>query len=131
MWLQQWPKGVLRWRTEPIVQMLRRTAMRNLILAAIVAAVMTSVASAQVHVKGYTKKDGTYVAPHYRSSPNSTKLDNYSTRGNANPYTGKVGTIDPYASSRAYSSPYSNSYSNNGAERSSASDEVCIYYCPE
>lgn len=24
-------------------------------------------ASADVYVKGYTKKDGTYVAPHYRS----------------------------------------------------------------
>ncbi|MBI2514485.1 MAG: hypothetical protein HYV96_21125 [Opitutae bacterium] len=45
-----------------------------------------------VHVKGYTKKDGTYVAPHVRSSPNKTKSDNYSTRGNVNPYTGKEGT---------------------------------------
>jgi len=48
--------------------------------------------SAQVHVRGYTKKDGTYVAPHTRSSPNGTKADNYSTKGNVNPYTGKQGT---------------------------------------
>ena len=64
---------------------------------------------AQVHVDGYTKKDGTYVAPHYRSSPNSTKADNYSTRGNVNPYTGKVGTKDPYATPNSYTpavSPY-------------------------
>lgn len=47
---------------------------------------------AQVKVRGYTKKDGTYVAPHYRSNPNSTKLDNWSTKGNINPYTGKAGT---------------------------------------
>lgn len=46
---------------------------------------------AQVYVKGYYKKDGTYVQPHYRSSPNSTKMDNYSTKGNINPYTGKEG----------------------------------------
>ena len=26
---------------------------------------------------GYFKSDGTYVPPHFRSSPNSTKLDNY------------------------------------------------------
>jgi len=47
---------------------------------------------AQVNVRGYTKKNGTYVAPHYRSNPNSTKLDNWSTKGNINPYTGKAGT---------------------------------------
>lgn len=52
---------------------------------------------AQVRVKGYTRKDGTYVAPHYRSSPNSSKLDNYSTQGNYNPYTGKRGTVNPYS----------------------------------
>lgn len=45
-----------------------------------------------VHVKGYTRKDGTYVAPHVRTSPNKTRNDNYSTRGNVNPYTGKAGT---------------------------------------
>lgn len=45
-----------------------------------------------VHVNGYTRKDGTYVAPHYRSAPNSTKADNWSTKGNVNPYTGKPGT---------------------------------------
>jgi hypothetical protein len=48
--------------------------------------------SGPVSVKGYTRKDGTYVAPHVRSAPNSTKSDNYSTAGNINPYTGKAGT---------------------------------------
>lgn len=47
-------------------------------------------------VKGYTKKSGTYVAPHHRTAPNKTKMDNYSTKGNTNPYTGKKGTVDPY-----------------------------------
>ena len=41
---------------------------------------------AQTHVSGYTRSNGTYVAPHYRSSPNYTKADNYSTIGNTNPY---------------------------------------------
>lgn len=54
--------------------------------------------SAQVHVRGYYKKNGTYVAPHYRSSPNSSRLDNWSTRGNVNPYTGEPGTRNPYPS---------------------------------
>jgi len=48
-------------------------------------------------VQGYVKKDGTYVAPHQATNANSTKLDNWSTKGNVNPYTGKEGTKDPYA----------------------------------
>lgn len=44
------------------------------------------------HVRGYYRNNGTYVAPHYRSSPNNTKADNWSTKGNYNPYTGKQGT---------------------------------------
>ena len=47
---------------------------------------------APVSVRGYTRKDGTYVQPHMRSAPNGTKADNWSTLGNVNPYTGKVGT---------------------------------------
>lgn len=43
-------------------------------------------------VRGYANKRGTYVAPHERTKPNSTAKDNYSTKGNVNPYTGKKGT---------------------------------------
>lgn len=53
-------------------------------------------AQADTYVRGYTRSNGTYVQPHYQTAPNSTKLDNYSTRGNYNPYTGKAGTVDPY-----------------------------------
>jgi uncharacterized protein YgiM (DUF1202 family) len=42
----------------------------------------------QVHVKGYYRSNGTYVQPHERTSPNSTKTDNYSYPGNYNPSTG-------------------------------------------
>lgn len=49
------------------------------------------IGSTQTKVKGYTKKNGTYVAPHYRSSKNKSSYDNYSTKGNRNPYTGKKG----------------------------------------
>ena len=73
-------------------------------------------------VKGYYRKDGTYVRPHYRTNPNSTNRDNYSTLGNTNPHTGKPGWIKPdnkplpsYSKSRSnsYLSPlnYRNSYS--------------------
>ncbi len=47
---------------------------------------------AATRVKGHFTKKGTYVKSHYRSSKNSTKHDNYSTKGNSNPYTGKKGT---------------------------------------
>jgi len=45
-----------------------------------------------VHVHGYTKKNGTVVHPHYRSHENRRQRDNFSTQGNVNPYTGKRGT---------------------------------------
>jgi hypothetical protein len=51
-----------------------------------------SKSASDVHVHGYTKKDGTYVQPYTRTHENSTQRDNFSTKGNVNPYTGKVGT---------------------------------------
>jgi hypothetical protein len=44
------------------------------------------------YVKSYTKKDGTTVKAHYKSKPDKTTNNNYSTKGNTNPYTGKKGT---------------------------------------
>jgi hypothetical protein len=44
-----------------------------------------------VYVKGYRKKDGTYVKGYYRTKANKTVRDNYSFKGNVNPYTGEVG----------------------------------------
>lgn len=67
-----------------------------LMLAALVAVVPAELAAKDTYVKGYVRSDGTYVQPHVRSSPNETKLDNYSTQPNVNPYTGKTGTVDPY-----------------------------------
>jgi len=80
-----------------------------------------------VYVNGYTRSDGTYVAPYHRSSPNSTVKDNYSYEGNTNPYTGKVGdnhyrnnpTSDYYGtSSSTQSSTYN--YGNNNSNRNSS-----------
>jgi hypothetical protein len=66
--------------------------MRFIIAVAIIyGAMAASDAEAQVRVRGYVKKDGTYVAPHYRSSPNRTTADNWSTYPNVNPYTGAEG----------------------------------------
>jgi hypothetical protein len=46
-------------------------------------------------VQGYTTSTGTYVQPHQQTNPNSTQTDNYGARGNANPYTGAVGSRTP------------------------------------
>ena len=57
----------------------------------------TSVEAKTIRVKSYYKPSTMkYVAPSYRTSPNKTKLDNYSTKGNYNPYSGKKGTVNPY-----------------------------------
>ena len=45
-----------------------------------------------VHVSGHTTKNGTYIPPHYRSAPDGNFGNNWSTKGNVNPYTGKEGT---------------------------------------
>lgn len=68
--------------------------MKNLSLIAILFAFGT--ANAQTYVKPHVRKDGTYVQGHYRSDSNDTKVDNYSSQGNYNPYTGAKGTEDPY-----------------------------------
>ena len=43
-------------------------------------------------VKGHVKKNGTYVQPHHATNPNHTQRDNWSSKPNSNPYTGKPGT---------------------------------------
>jgi hypothetical protein len=45
-----------------------------------------------VRVKGYVKRDGTYVAPSRRTAPDARFNNNWSTKGNYNPYTGAAGT---------------------------------------
>jgi len=47
--------------------------------------------------RGYVNKSGTYVMPYYQTAPNRTKVDNWTSKPNVNPYTGKPGTKDPYA----------------------------------
>ena len=71
--------------------------MKMLISITVLAVASPALAQTAHPVRGYVRQDGTYVAPHYQTNPNGTRLDNYSTRGNVNPYTGKPGTVDPYA----------------------------------
>ncbi|PTD15039.1 hypothetical protein [Flavobacterium columnare] len=67
-------------------------------------------------VNGYYRSNGTYVEPHYRTNRNNTNTDNYTTRPNTNPWTGKPGTISPDNNNNTYPTnsynPTNNSYSN-------------------
>jgi hypothetical protein len=47
------------------------------------------------YVSPHTTSSGNYVSGHYQTNPNSTQMDNYSTRGNLNPHTGEYGTRTP------------------------------------
>jgi hypothetical protein len=103
--------------------------MRRLIFA-LAAVALAASASAQVYVHGYTKSNGTYVAPHYRSAPDSSLYNNYSARGNVNPYTGQVGTKNPNTAytPRFYSTP-SSSYSSS-SQTGNSDSQSCMYYSP-
>lgn len=71
--------------------------------------------NAAVHVNGYFKSNGTYVAPHYRSNPDGNPYNNWSFPGNTNPYTGKTatGNADTYLNN--YYKNSSSSYSNSSS----------------
>lgn len=51
-------------------------------------------------VRGYTRSDGTYVQPHHSTNRDGDRNNNWSTKGNVNPYTGKPGTVEPYPATR-------------------------------
>jgi hypothetical protein len=81
---------------------MRHLALIILTIIALMAAPMVSQArgssgsSGSSHsVSGYTTSRGTYVAPYHATDPNATQRDNYSAKGNLNPYTGAVGTKIP------------------------------------
>jgi hypothetical protein len=68
-----------------------------------------------VAVRGYTRKDGTYVSGYMRSAPNDTIKDNFSYHTNINPYTGKKGTVygdDRYHGSRVSKSGGGSAFHN-------------------
>lgn len=65
-----------------------------ILLAALIAG--PAFAQGTVHVDGYFRRDGTYVPPHTRTAPNSSRTDNWSSEPNVNPNTGERGTVDPY-----------------------------------
>jgi hypothetical protein len=61
---------------------------RLLILAALLVFLPTLADSADV--PGYTRKDGTYVGPYQRSTPDDNPYNNYNFPGNYNPNKGQI-----------------------------------------
>lgn len=94
--------------------------MKKLFSTIILAIVATlSFAQSHVYVNGYYRSNGTYVQPHYRTAPNNTVRDNWSTYPNVNPYNGQTGTR--HYNTNTYSPPktyyiqptnYNNTYRN-------------------
>lgn len=62
----------------------------------LVAAAGVAGAQSAQYVPGYFRADGTYVQGYYRTVPDHNPYNNYSARGNVNPYTGRPGTVNPY-----------------------------------
>lgn len=79
---------------------------RTIMLVALFAT--SSFANAQTHVNGHFRRDGTYVQPHQRTSPDNNIYNNWSTQGNTNPYTGQAGTLNPFTRQQQYLRPYRN-----------------------
>jgi hypothetical protein len=93
---------------------------------------LTVSAYSQVQVNGYFKKNGTYVMPHYRSSPDGNPYNNYSFPGNINPYTGKVAKGNPntYLFNYYNKKPYQNNTTDFSNYRMSPSVDYYEYLEP-
>jgi hypothetical protein len=84
-------------------------------------------------VKSYYRKDGTYVKSHYRTNRNNTNRDNYTTKPNINPWTGKKGYINPdnqinYYRNNNYNQPIHYSKTSNYTKSSKTEKAVSNYY---
>lgn len=71
--------------------------MRSVIFGICCLAIVVPAYAQSTSVRPHIRKDGTFVQGHRRTNPNSSIYDNWSTRPNINPYTGRTGTVDPYS----------------------------------
>jgi hypothetical protein len=101
--------------------------MRAFALVVALFVTLTVSAAAQTYVEGYTRKDGTYVQGHWRSSPDNNPYNNYSYPGNTNPYTGKTATGNSETYLRRY---YERSGSSTSREYTSPSISSPYYSTP-
>ena len=96
-------------------RLISRLLIVKLILTfAVVTFFPVEVDAGRVYVRGYYRKDGTYVKPHYRSAPDGNPYNNYSFPGNYNPNTRRITPGNPQT--------YLNRYYNRSSTSSAAFD---------
>jgi hypothetical protein len=61
----------------------------------------------QHYVESYTRNDGTQIEGHYQTNADDSFWNNWSSKGNTNPHTGRIGSTLPlYSSGSTYVSGY-------------------------
>ena len=73
-------------------------------------------------VRGYTRRDGTYVAPHQRTTPDHSPYNNYNFPGNYNPNSGRTTPGNP--------DTYLDRYNNHESGRSSGGFGNSNFFSP-
>lgn len=101
--------------------------MQKLLLVSFLFCCSTSFAQ-DVFVNAYTKTDGTLVPSHYRTTPDQTVNNNFTTIGNINPYTGKAGTLprDSYSIQSLTNSPQVQSTSYHPVSNNNSAYKINI-----
>lgn len=90
------------WGSRPALNLTQECSLTNshivksIILTLVGICASAQLAHTQTYVDGHYRRDGAYVPGHYRSNPDGNRNNNWSYRGNYNPYTGRQGTEDPY-----------------------------------
>jgi hypothetical protein len=62
-----------------------------LLILLIIALLQKDAVYPHTYIRGYWKKNGTYVSQHRRTKSGKNKNMNWSSKGNVNPFTGKRG----------------------------------------
>lgn len=96
--------------------------MKNLVFLATAALMGISSLAQAGYVHGYTRSNGTYVQGYYRSTPNSTRADNYGpSRGvSSTPYYSRDNDRD------GTPNQYDTDDNNNGRHDDTDSCQYCV-----
>lgn len=76
--------------------------MKKLVLILTALCFLSSPAFARYQRGYYKPSSRAYVGGHYKTRSDGIRSNNYSTKGNFNPYTGKKGYASPYRSKSVF-----------------------------
>lgn len=96
--------------------------MRKILFALAFLALMIPSLLEAGQVRGYYRRDGTYVQPHQRTNPDGNPYNNYGFPGNYNPNTGGISPGNP--------DTYLDRYYNRGGRLSPGSLETYDLFRP-